>query len=389
MHRAMEIVRFLADGIGPRPPTSAAEAQAAAYVNARMREAGLAVEVQPFRAVATFALPYGLLYLLAAVSPLLYRVTRPGGLALSLLALVGLILETLSFPVVSSWLPSGRSQNVVGTRPPVREQRRHLIFVAHLDTSRAALPFHPSWVGRFRASFLLTVAALVCLPALMALHWATGSRWLLYLQALPAGLLALALLGLVHRETTMPHVPGANDNASGVAVLLRLAEELDDLEHTALWFVATGCNESGNHGMRHFLRRYPFPRREAFFVNLDSVGHGELGIITSEGMLWPHRSDAMLLELARRSGTGAAFRPFRAMNTDALVPLARGYRAVSLMALEKGVPASWHWPTDTPAQVEPEVLGQAIRLAAAIARGVDALETALPAPDGRKGDRNA
>lgn len=382
MRDAMEIVRFLADTIGPRPSTSAAEAQAAAYVNARMREGGLAVEVQPFRAVTTSSLPCGLLCLLGSLSPLLYRVARPAGLALALLVLTGFVLEMLSFPVVSSWLAWGKSQNVVGTRPPSREQRRHLIFFANLDTARAALLFHPRWVRSIRCSFLLLAVALVCVPVLMVLHWATGSPWPLYLQGIPAGYLALFLLLLVHREAVMPHVPGANDNASGVAVLLRLAEELDDLDHTALWFVATGCGESAPQGIQHFLGRYPFPRDEAFFVNLESVGRGELTVVTAEGVLWPHRSDATLIDLARRSEAKAAFRPFRAGSTSALVPLARGYRAVSLMTLEKGLPANWHWPSDTSSQVEPEVLEQAVRLAASVARGLDTLDTGRPAQDG-------
>ncbi|MGC8874843.1 MAG: M28 family metallopeptidase [Chloroflexia bacterium] len=375
MREPMETVRFLAETIGPRPPTSAAEAQAAAYVNARMREAGVEVEVQPFRAVATFSLPYGLLFLLGAASPLLYRFTRPGAFAISLLVLLGFVLETFSFPVVSSWLPSGKSQNVIGTRAPVREGRRHLIFVAHLDSSRAALPFHPRWVAGFRFSFLLTGFALVSLPALLGLQWALGTPWLGYVQGFSAGYLGLSFLLLVHRETLMPFVPGANDNASGVAVLLRLAEELTDLEQTALWFVATGCKESGAHGMRHFLRHYPFPKQEAFIVNLDHVGRGELRIITAEGMLWPHRADPLLLDLARQSSPKMAFRPFRAMVTDAQVSLVRGYRSISLMALEGGLPADWHWPTDTAVRIYPEVLERATQIAVGIARQVDALGT--------------
>ena len=375
MQDVIGIVRSLAEEVGPRPSTSPAEARAAATVNARMREIGLAVELQPFRAVATSGWPYGLLYLMGALTPLLHRVCPAAALALSVLLLVGFVLETLSFPVVSFWLPSGKSQNVIGTRPSSQEQRRHLVFVAHLDSARVAFPFHRWGMTGRRWSFLIVAAALTSLPPFTALRWALGGTWSMSLQVVPAVTLALSALAIAYRETRMPYVAGANDNASGIAVLLRLAQELNDPQHTALWFVATGSKESGLHGMRHFLRHYPFPKDAAFFLNLDSIGCGELAVVSAEGVLWPHRADPVLIELARRADPDVRARPFRAMRTDAQAAQVRGYRAMSLMAFGEDTLAPPGLEAgDTLTQLNAETMERAVRLAVGIARQLDALE---------------
>ncbi len=69
--------------------------------------------------------------------------------------------------------------------------------------------------------------------------------------------------------------PGADDNASGVAVLLELARTLAGKPHPrSLVFVAFTGEEAGRLGSRHYLQQagaYPLERMIAM-VNLDTVG---------------------------------------------------------------------------------------------------------------------
>ena len=53
-----------------------------------------------------------------------------------------------------------------------------------------------------------------------------------------------------------PAAAGENDNASGVAVVLRLAERLDGLEHFGVHVLFTGSQKAMAQGMRAFLKRH-------------------------------------------------------------------------------------------------------------------------------------
>ena len=92
---------------------------------------------------------------------------------------------------------------------------------------------------------------------------------------------AVVVLG-AHYDT-VPNIPGANDNASGTAVLLTLAGELagEDLPFT-IRFVAFGSEELGLSGSRHYvasLTGTQLDRIRAMF-NFDALGSGRrLGLL--------------------------------------------------------------------------------------------------------------
>ena len=70
----------------------------------------------------------------------------------------------------------------------------------------------------------------------------------------PGGPDAIGVVVLGAHYDTVPDVPGANDNASGTAVLLTLAEQLQNqpLPFTVR-FIAFGSEELGLRGSRHYL----------------------------------------------------------------------------------------------------------------------------------------
>ncbi len=380
MEEQLAAIQYLAQEIGPRPPTSAAEARAAAYINARMRQAGLEVEVQPFRALPTLALPLAILYLVAALTPLLYLYSRPAATLASLLAFFVFVAEAPSFPILSSCFPLGKSQNVVGTRPAAREAHQHLIFLAHLDTGRAGFLYHPRLVVNRRRFFFLTIGLFLALPILSGLGWWFGSVEFWYAQWLPAGVLMLLFLLLLIQEASRPYVAGANDNASGLSVLLRLTDELKELPYTHLWLVATGCQEAGQVGVRRFLGRYPFPRERTYVVNLDSVGGGNLHLIVESGLFRPRRCPSRFEELAGEAESDdvtvdADPWAFTLADSDAVVAFRCGFPALSITALKDGRPARWHRPDDTFPHIQPELLERATRLAVSIALRLDRLAT--------------
>ena len=79
--------------------------------------------------------------------------------------------------------------------------------------------------------------------------------------------------------------PGANDNASGVAMLLSLANYFSDKSPKYnLVFMAFGAEEAGILGSKYYVENPLFPLQDIKFVlNLDIMGTGDEGITVVNG----------------------------------------------------------------------------------------------------------
>jgi len=372
--RALETIGLLATEVGPRRPTSAEERRAAELVAEQLRSRGLAPELEPFQGYPTFAAPFGVIAGLALVRPR----NRALRALFATLAGAGLATEgSLVRTPLSDALARRQSQNLVATIEPEGEARRTLALVSHLDSSRSGLLFHPG-TGHLLAPWInVQSAAILALAAEPLLdRSALGRAALRAARAITgAGLVLLA-----ERELRGEDVPGANDNASGVAVTVELAAELTErpLQHTRVVLLATGCEESGLLGAQAFLRA-----RDAagwLFLNFDSVGgDATLRYIEREGLArkWP--ADRGLVALAARIaaerpdlGIKAAGEPI-GLTYDATAVLARGGRALTFVAGDGGQIPHYHHPTDTSENVSPQSIGRALgvgrEMIAAIDRG--------------------
>ena len=165
----------------------------------------------------------------------------------------------------------------------------------------------------------------------------------------------VVLIG-AHYDTT-PWTQGANDNGSGVAAAMILAEELidDDLPFD-LRFVFFGSEETGLHGSAHYvdeLSATELGRIEAM-INLDVVATGEL---SAEGALWlmGHAIDAagdLGIELASIGGLDGAtsdHSPFDENGVSAMMLYADDLRFIN-------------HPDDTVEHVDAEPIGQAVEV---------------------------
>ena len=373
---AAGLIEALAGAIGPRRPASAAERRAAQHVAAWLEERGVLARLEPFRGIATFAGPQ-------AIAPALSLAagstgSRPLARALGAAALaLGLAEGDPRLQAATRLLARGTSCNVVGEVAPRGAERRVLCLVGHLDSSRSGLLFHPALAPRLRP-LIDALSAAVALRGLIAL---AGTRsGATRFAGRVAGLVTAAGLALLaEREVRGEDVPGANDNASGVAAAAALTARVasEPLESTRLVFLATGCEESGTVGMRSFLEAHD--TRGWLFLNLDGVAAPTtLRWLPREGVgrTWP--ADSKLVGLA---GTLREERPelglapaerLVGLTYDATQVLARGGRALTLSAQDDTIP-NYHTADDTPANISPEVLGRALvvtrELIAAIDRG--------------------
>jgi Zn-dependent M28 family amino/carboxypeptidase len=92
------------------------------------------------------------------------------------------------------------------------------------------------------------------------------------------------------------YFPGANDNASGVGMLLYLAQELSLKRDTNFnyVFIAFGAEEAGLVGSHYFVEHPLFDLKKIrFLLNTDIMGSGEEGITVVNATLFKPEFDRL------------------------------------------------------------------------------------------------
>lgn len=357
-------VKNLAEGIGPRPATSEREREASRYIEKELEEYGLSVSVERFDSVRMYAYALIALLTLSILSSYILYLGSPFlAFIFSLLSSYLFYREITARPLLSRFLPHGQSQNVTAASSS-GEEEEHIVVVAHYDTARWGFMFNPKVVGGFKTSFKIMSAGIFSLPILSILGMLGGTRVFGILGLIPALILCIVIITLFHQAVMSHPVIGANDNASGVAVMLSLAQEVakSPLKKTRVTFVATGGEEAGLTGMQDFLHIHGPALKGALFINIDNVGGGRIRYTTREGMMRPLRSDIKLVDLASRAQSehpewNIAPADFTLMLTDAYPALTQGIKAITIIGLdERGIPLNWHWTTDDLNNIEEDSL---------------------------------
>ncbi len=374
-----DAISRIAGEIGPRAATSLGEAQAAAYLDGRMRRAGLRVSADAFRAPVGVGWDGVVIALLALVGVALYYWLPIPSLALALWNTV--------LAAVGWWRPAAPllqrkrpSQNVIATRALNSLPRWRVVLLAPLDSPPVAGPLVRALAVPPRQLFgrllACTVIALLCVGAFFGPVELRRVLWYLQFVGVAYLLLLAALDAWLARA---PATAGAANHAGALATLLQCADTLAALEHTELWAVALGAS-AGGAGMADLLRRYPFDRAMTLFVGLESLGGGRPSFATREGRLPPRPADALLLRLAAEADAAdplinAEPRLYTSEPT-LLAPLRRaGFRTLTLIGLDaEGQPALRGSADDTPEQIDGAALDRAIRLVQALVKRIDETE---------------
>jgi aminopeptidase N len=171
--------------------------------------------------------------------------------------------------------------------------------------------------------------------------------------------------------------PGADDNASGVAVLLEMASRLTlvaNMERPIV-FVAFTAEETGRKGSRYFVqneKRYPVSRATGM-INLDTVGRlgkGKLIILGAAsakewGTLFKEAAKPLKLEIAES-----------AQDLDSSDQKSFHEAGVPAVQLFTGPHLDYHRPTDTADKID----GKGLAKIAMVTRTVAFTLANLPAP---------
>lgn len=381
----MEAIRFLSDEIGPRPPGSREESQAATYVASQLERLGLSPRIDRFRSARSFGPAYLGPFLLALSgssaqrrrSGRYFRAGRLSGHLLTGVA-VGLAYRETRFalPGATAWLGRRESRNVIGSIDAQGSENRTVCLVCHLDSSRSGWMFHPRVTPHLKNLVAGTGIAMAVQTVAGPLGRLRGLRWT---ERASRALLWLATGLILQREVMGEDIPGANDNASGVGACLAVAAALVDrpLERTRVIVLFTGSEESGVLGMRDFLTRNDTTGWR--FLNFDGVGaDAPLRVLSREGgPLGGLAADPELLEMAASIGreepalAAAPLEHGSGLPYDSTAVLARGGRAISIVNQGEGAIPDYHWPSDHIDRVSREAFERAVKFGLALVRRID------------------
>jgi Peptidase family M28 len=265
----------LVDEFGPRPPGSDAERRAAQHLCHRLEGLGRDAHVEGFSVWPAWATGYAVNAGVGIVGSVVSVTSATLGTGLVLLAAILTFLDLAGItPTTRRLLGRRASQNVVSWGD--RDKPGALLLVAHYDSG-------PTRTWPLQPLFIALLLVLAC--CVLRAGGMSGTR-LTIVQFIPTVVL-IVYIALLLDIALSPAAPGENDNASGVAVVLRLAERVDALDHFGVHVLLTGSQKAMAQGMRSFLQTH---RRElkpgdTVVLNLDAVGGGELRETKKEGPL--------------------------------------------------------------------------------------------------------
>jgi len=372
MSHEMDHIHVLAGEIGFRVATTEGEHRAADYIEQEMHAYGLQeIRQEPFPCAAES---------MNGIFPYIYTIIGSSLIAplVPLLALTGLLAapatmigESRANKGLVTWLTrKGTSSNVTGILPARGEHKARVVLLTHYDSVRVRNFMKPH-EGKSPRRFLMLLFGLSYMAALTASALGLAARHsknkvLARTTQSISGAAGAAMLTLTAPLLMGQMIPGvdgegANDNASGVAVLLSLAEQMvqTPLENTEVWFVATGGEEIGLVGARALARKHGKELKDAYFFAVDTVGAGGIHYTVQENFLGradvSHEVVDVLVTASEKGQHRAIPYILRAGGTDAGAMLAKRFKAASISCLIKdGKFPEINWPTDTRKYVEPE-----------------------------------
>jgi hypothetical protein len=381
------VLREVIETLAPldRTPCSAGEREAAEWLRRRFDAVtGVEAASEEEPSWGTFpptATALGVVGVAAAMLVLARR--RGAGALVAALSIAGIVDEAQNGPrLLRRAVRRRRSTVNVVARAGDPDAERTLVVIAHHDAAQTGIIFdqalvrrlHERWPERIGAvktslpNWWVGLAGPIGTLAAAATGTRFGARW-----ALAVGVFATALAADVWRSKT---VPGANDNLSGVAALVALAELIaaEPPRGLRVLLVSCGAEETLQDGIRAFVARHAreLPPERTSFINLDQVGSPNMAMLEAEGPVWMEDyPGAWLRDEIARCAEALEIpleRGFRARSsTDGVIPARRGHATATLFSLtDWRTIAEYHLPSDLPENIDYTTVGRAVRLVRAV-----------------------
>jgi hypothetical protein len=361
-----------------RQAGSDAERRAANHLRGRLEHLDREARIEPTEIWPRWHLTH-LIHALLAVTGSAISVANPliGTILVATAAISTLGDVTGRLSLIRRATGRRASQNVVSTESGGRPGT--LILTAHYDSGRGGAAFGRLDERRAALGQLLSRpigaaepvvwSILLLLVTSVARLAGLDNIALSIVQFVPTVVLIVSLPFLADVALSGP-VPGANDNASGVATVLRLAERYGGaLDHLDVWVLLPGAQEAGALGTRAWLKRHKpeLDPLRTIVLNVDEVGAGTVRYAPKEGPLLALRQHPRLVSLCRQLAEEDVedgrygVKPVTARRPgDAYAARTRGLPAITVScagALDRA--PHHHRVSDTPDQIDPEALDRA------------------------------
>jgi hypothetical protein len=364
--------RHLSRDIGPRPPGSKEERDAARFIEREFKALGLAAESRRFRTPVTNSWSKMLVHLFPVIGVLLFPVNSHLSYALIILGFLLFLLEEYGRSPFSHLQVHRSSENILARINPLKEKDGTVVLIAHMDSPRSAFYYQPGLIYFVRSAFLVDFACQALIFMLftvayggyllnmeddkLTLFWHLG----LFLLIPPA----IALVSLMFKAAAGRATPGGNDNASGVAVLLELGRNYTRRQphNVDLWLVSSGASDAGGTGVKRLVHEFRSDLKGAYFIILDGVGKGFPVCYRREGRLIPFRANRRLTSLAKRiADYGVHYNVGMKRNSlylsEGFQLLSRGRKAITVSSREDSLyPRNWRTSKDDYDNIDPRAL---------------------------------
>jgi hypothetical protein len=263
--------------------------------------------------------------------------------------------------------PKRTGTNVIGKLKPSGDAKQIVICSAHHD-SAYEFPLFEKYREKFGLLAYFTAATII-LSALMAitkfsLDFLAKSSFISNILLLCLPILCIIMTGYLNLKLHSNFVIlGAQDNLSGLAVVLALAQHFAThrLKNIELWFISFSCEECMR-GSKRFVEKHRVELKDSKTINYDMVGKGEICVISKE----PYFTATHSFELAKdfqNSNTHIPIKIAHFGGTDAASFSKKGLKAISLVGLTRhGYPETWHTLKDTPQVIEQDKLEKTLQV---------------------------
>jgi hypothetical protein len=376
--------------IPARGACSDAERRASALLRDELRARGRAARLEPHWVRPQWPLAWAL-HAVLGVAGSLVAVSAPAvGLALIVVALVSYVLDVTGRAHLLRALFPRRATQVVVSDAPTASSPVRLLIAASVDAPRTGAAFGDAYVraeARARRALgghlssppaVLALLLLACAALAGARLAGAGGSAIGAAQLVPTVGLLLAV-GVLADIALSPPSPGANADASGVAVALALADALDDSppRNLDVELVLAGAGDGHHLGMRAHIaeRSHVLRAEEVVVLALGPCGGGRPRFHVTEGLLFPLRLHPRLVALAERAAAGEAHlraAPARRGLTAAWPARLRRWPALSVVCLdEHGRPPRARQRADTADLVDPKAGQSALELCLAFVARLD------------------